>query len=129
MLENTFSINDAAAQAVVYEQSIKADNRSVYVVEDYDFSSLDQFTFYRTPPKVSGNYRGNLKTAVKRSVDLSVVGVDSTTTITAPAIVQISASWPIGSTEEQKAEIFDSIYQTFASEAGVGSRNVIEGQV
>lgn len=129
MLENTFAINDAAAQEVIYEQSIKDDNRSVYVVEGYDYTDLDSFTFYRTPPKVSGNYRGNLKTATKRSFDVEVAGVDSSTILKAPAIVQISSSWPIGITDELKTEIFNSIMQIHASESKVGLRNALEGQV
>lgn len=71
-------------------------NRSVYVGENHTVVTKDTLTFYRTFPKQNGNFRGVAKTSCKFSRDMAVAGVDSLTTISAPIIIEISFSIPVG---------------------------------
>lgn len=70
-------------------------NRSVYIGVDHTLTSRNTLSLYRTMPKVSGNFKGTAKSAVKFSLDVSVPGVD-TTSIVAPLIVEVSFSVPVG---------------------------------
>jgi hypothetical protein len=76
-------------------------NRSVYIGEEHSPASRDNLGFYRTFPKTSGNFKGTCKSALKFTKDFEVEGVDSTTTVTAPAIMEVSFSLPVGLTEAQ----------------------------
>jgi hypothetical protein len=71
-------------------------NRSVYIGEDHDLASPDTLTLYRTFPKPSGNYKGNAKSTLKFSKAYEVTGVDGVSTLTAPYILEISHSIPVG---------------------------------
>lgn len=73
-------------------------NRSVYVGPGHAISSKNTLSLYRTAPKPSGNFRGVAKTAVKFSEDLLVDGVDGVAQITAPIIIDVSFSIPVGAT-------------------------------
>jgi hypothetical protein len=53
-------------------------------------------TFYRTPAKTSGNYRGNQKSAIKLSKDRIVDAIDGVSQLTAPEIYEVSFSIPVG---------------------------------
>lgn len=71
-------------------------NRSVYIGTDHSVSLKDTLSFYRSPIKPSGNFPGVAKTSIKFSTDKVIAGVDSTTTLVAPIIFEISASVPVG---------------------------------
>lgn len=71
-------------------------NRSIYIGSDHELTDRNTLTFYRTQPKVAGNFRGVAKTSFKFSKDFSVTGVDGVATITAPVIVEVSFSIPVG---------------------------------
>jgi hypothetical protein len=80
-------------------------NRTEYIDEDHTLALRNKVGFYRTFPKVSGNYKGTAKSAVKFTQDVAVEGVDSTTTVTAPGIIDIGFSFPIGMTPAQTLEL------------------------
>jgi len=71
-------------------------NRSVYIGEDHDLAARDTLSLYRTFPKASGNYKGNAKSTLKFSKDYEVTGVDGVSTLTAPVILEVSFSIPVG---------------------------------
>jgi hypothetical protein len=73
-------------------------NRSKYVGDSHTMSSRDELTLYRTFPKQAGNFKGVGKSAAKFAIDVSVPGVDETTSLTAPIIMEISFSIPVGAT-------------------------------
>lgn len=73
-------------------------NRSEYISGSHTLALRDKLGLYRTTPKASGNFRGTAKSAVKFTRDFSVAGVDASTTIVAPAIVEVSFSFPVGMT-------------------------------
>jgi hypothetical protein len=82
-----------------FERFSYTQNRTVYVSEDHTPLSKDILALYRTEPKSSGNFPGVLKTALKFSQDLTVAGVDQTTEITVPLIVEVSFSVPVGAAD------------------------------
>lgn len=76
-------------------------NRAVYITGAHVVGTPDTLSFYRTSPKPTGNFRGVQKTSTKFSRMIMVAGVDGTSTIAAPIIVETSYSIPVGATEEQ----------------------------
>lgn len=93
------TLNDAAA--IVDETLTRFEeylNRSKYIGENHSLSSRDELTLYRTFPKQAGNFKGVGKSAAKFAFDVSVPGVDATTTLTSPIIMEISFSVPVGTT-------------------------------
>lgn len=58
----------------------------------------DKVGLYRSFAKPNGNFKGVAKTAIKFTRDVSVPGVDSSTSIVAPSIIDIGFSHPIGMT-------------------------------
>lgn len=95
-------LNDGNIVNEVLTRFEEQTNRSVYVGESHSIESRDTCTFYRTLPKPNGNFKGVAKTAFKFSRDLLVLGVDNTTSVSAPLIVEVSFSIPIGATEANK---------------------------
>lgn len=73
-------------------------NRSVYISGDHLLDARDTLALYRTLPKVAGNFRGVAKTSLKFTKDVVVLGVDGVSNITAPIIVEVSMSLPVGAT-------------------------------
>jgi hypothetical protein len=61
----------------------------------------DTLSLYRTFPKPSGNFKGVCKTSFKFSKDISVTGVDGVSQLTAPIIVEVAFSLPVGATHAQ----------------------------
>jgi hypothetical protein len=105
MLDNTITLsvdllNSGVSTDVIFTRFDELLNRSVYTSPEHTFVSRDSLNFYRTLPKRSGNSLGVKKSAIKLTQDQQVEGVDSTTTITAPALLDISFSLPVGTTPE-----------------------------
>lgn len=75
-------------------------NRSEYIAEDHTLASRNKLGMYRTFPKPNGNFRGMAKSAIKLTKDHAVPGIDATTTVVAPSIVDIGFSFPVGVTDE-----------------------------
>lgn len=85
----------------VYDRYEEYLNRSVYVHTGHSLGSKDTLSFYRTPPKPVGSFKGMAKTAIKFSKELVVpdsVGGE----VMAPVILHVTASIPVGATQEQK---------------------------
>lgn len=78
-------------------------NRSVYIGEGHSLTAKNTLNLYRTMPKVSGNFRGTAKSAVKFSRDIEITGIDGTTVV-APQIIEVSFSNPVGVTPAQTLE-------------------------
>lgn len=76
-------------------------NRAVYIGSNHSMSTKDTMALYRTFPKPSGNFKGVTKTAFKFSKDLLVDGVDGVSQLTAPIIVDVSFSIPVGASHAQ----------------------------
>lgn len=76
-------------------------NRAVYIGANHTLATKDTLSLYRTFPKASGNFRGVGKTAAKFSQDVLVDGVDGVSQLTAPIIVDVSFSIPVGATPAQ----------------------------
>jgi len=76
-------------------------NRAVYIGSTHSMSAKDTTSLYRTFPKSSGNFKGVAKTAFKISKDIQVDGVDGVSQLSAPIIVDVSFSIPVGATHEQ----------------------------
>lgn len=76
-------------------------NRAVYVSSTHTPATKDTLSLYRTLPKSSGNFRGTTKSASKFAQDIVVTGVDGVSQLTAPIIVEVSLSLPVGATPAQ----------------------------
>lgn len=85
-----------------YEESV---NKSVYISPTHVPELRDTLGLYRTQPTKSGNFKGVAKSALKLTKDVLVAGVDSTTTLTAPMIIDVSFSIPVGAVEADVEEL------------------------
>lgn len=95
-------LNDANTVDYTFSQFDNFSNRTVYIGEDHTIAGHDTLTLYRTFPKPAGNFCGMAKVAVKFSQAISVYGVDGVSTISAPLILEVSASIPVGATLAQQ---------------------------
>jgi hypothetical protein len=93
--------NDETTVDHVYTRFEDYLNRSVYICADHELSSKNTLTLYRTFPKINGNFKGVSKSTVKFSTDYLVDGVDGVSQLTAPVIVEIGFSLPVGITSAQ----------------------------
>lgn len=80
----------------VYTRYEEYQNRATYIGASHTPDSRDQLGLYRTFPTKTGNFKGVGKTAVKFTEDVSVDGVDASTSISAPIILEVSFSVPVG---------------------------------
>jgi hypothetical protein len=101
MLANTLTLavdelNNGTDVDIDFERSFEYTNRTVYTSENHSLDAKDQLTFYRTLPKVSGNFKGTGKSAFKFSQDFSVTGVDGLAALTSPIILEVGFSVPVG---------------------------------
>jgi hypothetical protein len=90
--------NDGNPADEDYTRVEEFQNRSVYEGPNHSLVERETLTFYRTKPTKSGNFNGVAKSAAKFSIDVAVDGVDTSTTVVAPLIGEISFSLPIGTT-------------------------------
>lgn len=91
--------------------------RSVYNAAGHSVVERDLLNFYRTAPTKSGNYNGVAKCALKITDDVSVPGVDTTTTVVAPLIGEVAFSVPVGSTAVQQKKLRQRIIALLDDEA------------
>lgn len=101
MLDNVITLavdelNDTNTVDHVYSRFEEFQNRSVYTMSNHSVISRDTLTFYRTFPKVMGNFKGTAKSAMKFSKDYAVEGVDGIASLTSPLIFEVSCSVPVG---------------------------------
>lgn len=90
--------NDSNPVSEVYTRYQEFENRSVYIGADHLPEARNLLALYRTFPTKVGNFKGVLKTSIKFTQDQEVPGVDSSTTITSPAILDLTFSVPVGTT-------------------------------
>jgi len=88
--------NDGNPANETYERYQEFENRSVYIGSTHVPEARDILALYRTFPNKSGNSKGVSKSTVKFTEDVEVAGVDSATTLTAPIILELSFSVPVG---------------------------------
>jgi hypothetical protein len=88
--------NDENVVVEVYERSNEYQDRSTYIGENHALDARDQIQLYRTYPTKSGNFKGVQKSSVKFTKDQAVSGADGVTTLTAPLIIDVSFSVPVG---------------------------------
>jgi hypothetical protein len=111
MIDNTITLsvdvaNDSNPADKVYTRFDEFANRSVYNGPDHDLSgNRDICTINRTTPNKNGNFRGTGKTSVKFTRDVEVDGVDTTTSLQVPAIIEVSTSFPIGMTAAERMSL------------------------
>jgi len=76
-------------------------NRTIYISPVHTLVLPDTLTFYRSPVKPSGNFKGVAKTSAKPSQAILVDGVDTSTEVSAPIIIDVGFSIPVGATPAQ----------------------------
>lgn len=89
--ENTGSTTDHVMTR--YEEHL---NRSVYIGSGHSPASRYMLGFYRTAPKVNGNFKGVQKTSFKYTKDIVVDAVDGVSQLTSPIIIEVNFSFPVG---------------------------------
>lgn len=100
MLNNTITLgvdilNSGVTTDIDFIRFDETQNRTTYISENHEPGVRDILNFYRTLPKVIGNFKGVRKTALKFTRDYSVPTVDGGTT-QSPAIIEVSFSLPVG---------------------------------
>lgn len=88
--------NNGTPTNEVYTRYEEFQNRSRYIGSEHTPGSRDEIGLYRGFPTKTGNFKGVGKTSVKHTLDLEVPGVDSSTTVSAPLIIEVSFSVPVG---------------------------------
>lgn len=78
-----------------YDRYTEGTDRTVYKEQNGSLVVKDYLTLYRTQPKRNGNFLGVAKSAIKTHVDMTVVDAEGNN-ITAPVIIQVSMSVPVG---------------------------------
>lgn len=84
-----------------YEEDM---NRTVYIGPGHLPDSRNMMTIYRTFPVRNGNFKGTSKSSIKFTEDRTVPGVDSNTLLSAPMIIEVNFSIPIGVNAERLKE-------------------------
>lgn len=90
--------NNATPADENYTRFEELQNRSTYIGVLHLPEDRDLLALYRTAATKNGNFKGVSKSAVKLTKDVQVPGVDSSTTLTAPIIIEVSFSVPVGTT-------------------------------
>lgn len=80
-------------------------DRTIYTFPNHSLESRDTLTFARAFPKKSGNFKGVAKPSFKLTQDVTVPGVDESTSYTQPLIADISFSIPVGTTSAVLKEL------------------------
>lgn len=88
--------NNGTTTDVTLKKSDYFQNRSVYSGPLHSSLNRDTLNFYRAVAKQNGNFRGVDKSSVKFSKDYTVPGVDSTSTLVSPVIIEVNFSIPVG---------------------------------
>lgn len=88
--------NNGTPANETYTRYEEYQNRTTYIGTDHLPDDRNSLAIYRTFPTKSGNFKGTAKSSVKFTQDVEVSGVDSSTTLTAPIILDLSFSVPVG---------------------------------
>lgn len=108
----------------VYTRYEEYQNRSTYIGEDHLPAERNMLAIYRTFPTRSGNFKGTAKTSLKLTQDYEVPGVDSSTTLTSPAIAEVSFSLPVGITAAQAKHIRQRLIAALDDDTFMDSLNI-----
>lgn len=79
-------------------------HRTVYIAADHAIDARNTLTLYRTPPKSTSAYKGNVKVSYKFTEDVEVLSPTGDT-ITSPMIAEASFSIPVGTSAAKRLEI------------------------
>lgn len=105
---NVDAANDGNPASEVYTRYEEFQNRSRYIGTGHTPGSRNELALYRSFPTRAGNFKGVGKTSIKFTRDVEVAGVDSSTTVTAPIIFEMSFSVPVGVAEADLIHICQS---------------------
>lgn len=97
--------NDDGTTAEVnhtYTRYDEYQNRSIYISGTHSPSARNTMAFYRSFPSVNGNFKGVQKSSVKFTEDVVVDGVDGVAQLSAPVILEVNFSYPVGLTASDK---------------------------
>lgn len=89
-------LNNGTPVNETYTRFEEFQNRATYIGASHTPDNRDTLSLYRSFPTKSGNFKGVSKTSMKFSKDMAVDGVDSSTSLTAPIIIEISVAVPVG---------------------------------
>lgn len=112
---------DVANNGTIVNQVIElfdsVTGRKEYHFAAHDFLMRDIVVFTRSLPKTNGNFTGTRKASFKFTKDASVPGVDPSTQVKAPGILEVSASLPVGFTaadalllRQRAIAVLDSVF-------------------
>lgn len=116
--------NNGTPVEQIYNRYEETQNRSTYISTSHLPDDRDMFSLYRTFPTKSGNFKGVAKSAIKLTDDVAVAGVDSSTTLTAPTILEISFSVPVGAPVADLKEIRQRAIALLDNDSFMDSLNV-----
>lgn len=133
MLDNTITLAvDVANNDVLVNQEYRRHeesmNRSFYIGSSYSLANRDTITFNRTMPTRSGNDLGTGKTRAKFTQDTTVSGVDTSTSLTKPVIIEISESIPVGTDPAVLEEVCQRLI-AFVKDSAVRNRLMLTLEV
>lgn len=129
MQANTITLSVDAANTgtpanQVYSRYEEYPNRSSYIGDDHLPEVRNTMGIYRTFPTRTGNFKGASKSAVKFTQDVVVPGVDSTTEITSPIIVEVSFSVPVGAASADLKELRQRVIAALDQDALMDSLSI-----
>lgn len=106
MLDNTVTLpvdllNSGVTTNQVYTRHEEFANRSKYISPAHSLGLRDTLDMYRTFPNKTKTFNGVAKSGFKFTTDIEVPGADSTTSVVAPEIAEVSFSLPVGFTTVQ----------------------------
>lgn len=116
--------NDGNPANEVYTRYEEYQNRASYIGANHTPDDRDLLAIYRTFPTKSGNFKGTAKSSVKFTKDVEVAGVDSSTTITAPIILDLSFSVPVGATSADLKHARQRLLALLDTDAFMDSLNI-----
>lgn len=99
-------------------------NRASYIGAGHLPDNRDTLAIYRTFPTKSGNFKGVAKSSVKFTKDVEVAGVDSSTTITSPIILDCSFSVPVGVSQAELVHARQRLIALLDGDAFMDSLNI-----
>lgn len=117
-------LNNGTTANEDYSRYEESQNRSAYIGAGHVPDNRDMVALYRTFPTKSGNFKGTAKSAVKFTKDVEVAGVDSSTTITAPIILDLSFSVPVGTTAAELKHARQRLVALIDDDAFMDSLNI-----
>lgn len=116
--------NDGNPANEVYTRYEEYQNRSSYIGADHLPDTRNTLAIYRTFPTKSGNFKGTAKSSVKFTQDVEVAGVDSSTTLTAPIILDLSFSVPVGATTADLKHVRQRLLALLDTDSFMDSLNI-----